>query len=148
MENTPATLQVGRLELDSNSHTDRMEPSPAATLVDYDACIPSKSNSSPADETETENKKSDSPVLSQRRKWSLLMVFCLGFFIDIWMYSGRSLPSAGDKHWQYSIFCVHWAHLYRPSCPIRAADVGYNFVCCAFSSYPNNKMGDDIWQSR
>jgi hypothetical protein len=27
------------------------------------------------------------PPLSQRKKWSLLMVFCLGFFIDIWMYS-------------------------------------------------------------
>ena len=28
-------------------------------------------------------------VLSQKKKWSLLMVFCLGFFIDIWMYSGQ-----------------------------------------------------------
>lgn len=96
MDNTPATLQVGQLELDSNSHTDRMEPSPAATLVDYDACILSKSKSPPTDETKT--KQSDIPVLSQRRKWSLLMVFCLGFFIDIWMYSGMSLHPSVDKH--------------------------------------------------
>lgn len=96
MENTPATLQVGRLELDSNSHTDQTEPSPAATLVDYDACILSKSKSPPADETEI--KKSDIPVLSQRRKWSLLMVFCLGFFIDIWMYSGTYLHPSVDHY--------------------------------------------------
>ena len=98
MENTPATIQVGQLELNSNSHTDRMEPSPAATLVDYDACIPSKSNSSPTDETETKTRKSDIPVLSQRRKWSLLMVFCLGFFIDIWMYSGTYLHPSVDHY--------------------------------------------------
>lgn len=98
MENTPATIQVGRLELDSNGHTDRLEPSPAATLVDYDACIPSKSKSIDVPSQTDEPKKSDIPVLSQRRKWSLLMVFCLGFFIDIWMYSGTSLPSAVDKH--------------------------------------------------
>lgn len=95
MENTPATIQVGQLELDSNSHTDRMEPSPAATLVDYDACILSKSKSIGVPSQTDEPKKSDIPILSQRRKWSLLMVFCLGFFIDIWMYSGTYLhPSS------------------------------------------------------
>jgi hypothetical protein len=87
MENTPATLQVGRLD----SRSDPLEPSPAATLVDYDACILSKSKSIDSPTTSPDaNTKIDRPVLSQRRKWSLLMVFCLGFFIDIWMYSGMS----------------------------------------------------------
>jgi hypothetical protein len=84
---SPATLQVGRLD----SRSDPLEPSPAATLVDYDACILSKSKSIDSPTTGPHaDIKTKIPVLSQRRKWSLLMVFCLGFFIDIWMYSGTS----------------------------------------------------------
>ena len=34
-----------------------------------------------------EKKGGDVPVISQRKKWSLLLVFCLGFFIDVWSSS-------------------------------------------------------------
>jgi hypothetical protein len=74
-----------------------MEPSPTNTVVDYDAVIPAnKAKSVSGSENNADLAKtttrSDIPPLSQKRKWSLLMVFCLGFFIDIWMYS-KSLRS-------------------------------------------------------
>lgn len=72
-----------------------MEPSPTNTVVDYDAVISANKAKSNNGSTGSEHDaalaksttRSDIPPLSQRRKWSLLMVFCLGFFIDIWMYS-------------------------------------------------------------
>lgn len=39
---------------------------------------------------QTEEEKNDGEpeiIVSQRKKWSLLLVFCLGFFIDVWSSS-------------------------------------------------------------
>jgi len=38
-------------------------------------------------ESKSENSGDSIIVLSQRKKWSLLLVFCLGFFIDVWSVS-------------------------------------------------------------
>lgn len=86
-------------------------PSPTHTVVDYDAAInpipksrtasattlsttdkprdPSPSLTTGTDTDGTGNEKStdSAPALTQRKKWALLMVFSLGFFVDIWMYS-------------------------------------------------------------
>lgn len=70
--------------------------SPSHTVVDLDATVQplakpkSESGSiadAPSPSPATTPSEDETPKLSQRKKWSLLMVFCLGFFIDIWMYS-------------------------------------------------------------
>lgn len=91
-------------------------PSPSHTVVDYDATV------DPIPKTLTQSSNSDSiphpeksaaptlagdvgdpiPVLSQRRKWALLMVFSLGFMVDILMYSAfcksqNVAPSTGEQ---------------------------------------------------
>lgn len=76
-------------------------PSPTHTVVDLDSTVlntaadkptpaPSNKSITPSNtgaDADIETSASAEPKLSQRKKWSLLMVFCLGFFIDVWMYS-------------------------------------------------------------
>jgi hypothetical protein len=87
----------------SNSNPTPLELSPTNTIVDSDATpndkpksisagpikstLPDQNNKDKDTDTDTNG---DVIVISQKKKWSLLMVFCLGFFIDIWMYSGES----------------------------------------------------------
>jgi hypothetical protein len=73
-----------------------LELSPTNTIVDSDAVTQAKSISAgptkstlPDRSISNTDTNGDVIVLSQKKKWSLLMVFCLGFFIDIWMYSGQ-----------------------------------------------------------
>lgn len=71
--------------------------SPTATAVDLPAFstggagLPKPTStiaSSTKAETETTDlKRTLAQTLSQRRKWSLLLIFSLAFFIDIWSYS-------------------------------------------------------------
>ena len=84
-------------------------PSPGATVYDYDAVSPilgklddTKTSQAPtrtptpAGSPEPTGEKKDAPSvqseplaakLSQAKKWGLLGVFSLGFFVDIWSYS-------------------------------------------------------------
>lgn len=86
---------MSRLEI---PHTETLTPSPTHTVVDLDATVQPipkpNSESSLSVPSPTNNAHEDvnavadaGPKLSQRKKWSLLMVFSLGFFIDVWMYS-------------------------------------------------------------
>lgn len=78
-----------------------IELSPTNTIVDSDvtetnhkaksiSAGPTKSTLPDPKDNDTDTN-GDVIFISQKKKWSLLMVFCLGFFIDIWMYSGMSL---------------------------------------------------------
>jgi hypothetical protein len=74
-----------------------LELSPTNTIVDSEVTRTKSISAGPTKSTVPDKKDSDTDtngdviVISQKKKWSLLMVFCLGFFIDIWMYSGMSL---------------------------------------------------------
>ena len=76
-----------------------LELSPTNTIVDSEVTRAKSISAGPTKSTVPDKKDSDTDtngdviVISQKKKWSLLMVFCLGFFIDIWMYSGKSLDT-------------------------------------------------------
>ena len=60
-------------------------PSPSATAVNLDATLDAKVKASEASEAAAHD--GCEVKVSQSKKWSLLAVFSLGFFIDIWQYS-------------------------------------------------------------
>jgi len=76
--NTIVDSETGVAERKDKDKTGTMSAGPTQST------LPNTTDS----DTDTDTN-GDAIVLSQKKKWSLLMVFCLGFFIDIWMYSGK-----------------------------------------------------------
>jgi hypothetical protein len=122
-----------------------LELSPTNTIVDSDVTRTKSISAGPTKSTVPDKKDSDTDtngdviVISQKKKWSLLMVFCLGFFIDIWMYSGMSLlppPHIEDLTLTPSLLRLHWPYLYRPERTVRTADLGDYKLCSHLRCLP------------
>jgi hypothetical protein len=110
-----------------NPNPTPLELSPTNTIVDSDdtpndkpksisagptkSTLPDQNNKDKDTDTDTNG---DVIVISQKKKWSLLMVFCLGFFIDIWMYSGESPYTSSPFPVTYPFPLFHDIHLAHP----------------------------------
>lgn len=76
------------------------QPSPSPTVTDLPSLdaktkelLPFNTESTKAESTLTKTPTDTVPIkLSQRKKWALLAVFSLGFFVDVWSYSVRDPP--------------------------------------------------------
>jgi hypothetical protein len=76
------------------------QPSPSPTVTDLPSLDaktkelqPFNTESTKAESTLTKTPTNTAPIkLSQRKKWALLAVFSLGFFVDVWSYSVRDPP--------------------------------------------------------
>lgn len=94
--------------------------SPTATAVDLSAPTLPK--------VATTSTESHVAKLSQRKKWSLLLIFSLAFFID-----SKSLQdSANNSLVVLGVLCLYRPDIRRPRRAVCAAIMGYHFLCCDF----------------